>query len=121
MRKAAVPAPPPVGFDDIASAPAPTASPPLSSLPGEGYESLPDAPSAPLVADSASFGTASIGASSQSTTAIPGESAGGGFDWSTSFRGLSERPFDKEVADALLKPLAPTDVEIKPGQLPGLC
>ncbi|TXT05949.1 hypothetical protein VHUM_03710 [Vanrija humicola] len=38
-------------------------------------------------------------------------------DWTTSFRGLSERPFDKDVADALLKPLDPDDVEIKPDGL----
>jgi hypothetical protein len=29
---------------------------------------------------------------------------------------LSERPFGKEVAEALLKPLDPEDVEVKPGE-----
>ncbi|KAI9729705.1 MAG: hypothetical protein M1834_006656 [Cirrosporium novae-zelandiae] len=35
-------------------------------------------------------------------------------DWSRSFHGLSSEPFPKEVADILLQPLAPDDVEIKP-------
>ncbi|KAK6532379.1 hypothetical protein TWF281_006568 [Arthrobotrys megalospora] len=35
-------------------------------------------------------------------------------DWSRSFSGLSQEPFAKEVADVLLKPLDPTEVEIKP-------
>ena len=35
-------------------------------------------------------------------------------DWTTSFHGLSETPFSKEVADVLLKPLDPSQVEIKP-------
>lgn len=37
-------------------------------------------------------------------------------DWSTSFKGLSERPFSKETADLLLAPLKAQDVEIKPGE-----
>jgi hypothetical protein len=47
-------------------------------------------------------------------TGVPGEIAAA--DWTTSFRGLSERPFEKEVAVALLKPLDHKDVEIKPGE-----
>ncbi|KAK6347900.1 hypothetical protein TWF718_005720 [Orbilia javanica] len=35
-------------------------------------------------------------------------------DWSRSFSGLSQEPFAKEVADVLLQPLDPGDVEIKP-------
>ncbi|KAK6501239.1 hypothetical protein TWF481_009082 [Arthrobotrys musiformis] len=35
-------------------------------------------------------------------------------DWSRSFSGLSQVPFAKEVADVLLQPLDPSDVEIKP-------
>lgn len=45
---------------------------------------------------------------------LPGETPVS--DWTTSFKGLSERPFDKEVADALLRPLDPEDVELKPGE-----
>ena len=39
-----------------------------------------------------------------------------GEDWTTSFYGLSAKPFAKEVADVLLRPLAPADIEIKPGK-----
>ncbi|RVD85373.1 uncharacterized protein DFL_003697 [Arthrobotrys flagrans] len=35
-------------------------------------------------------------------------------DWSRSFSGLSQEPFAKEVADVLLQPLDPSEVEIKP-------
>ncbi|RMD42946.1 hypothetical protein DV735_g2232, partial [Chaetothyriales sp. CBS 134920] len=35
-------------------------------------------------------------------------------DWSKSFHGLSAQPFSKEIADILLAPLDPEDVEIKP-------
>jgi len=35
-------------------------------------------------------------------------------DWSSSFHGLSVEPFAKEVADILMAPIAPADVEIKP-------
>ncbi|WVR07702.1 hypothetical protein IAU60_004744 [Kwoniella sp. DSM 27419] len=75
------------------------ASPPLTSLPGEGYQSLP----------SANGGTSG-------SSGIAGE-APVGQDWSTSFSGLSERPFDKEAAEALLRPLSAADVEIKPDGL----
>lgn len=36
-------------------------------------------------------------------------------DWSTSFHGLSEQAFSKDIADTLLAPLDPLDVEVKPG------
>ena len=39
-----------------------------------------------------------------------------GQDWSTSFAGLGQEAFPKEVGEALLKPLAPADVEVKPGK-----
>ncbi|BFZ61241.1 hypothetical protein YB2330_002300 [Saitoella coloradoensis] len=35
-------------------------------------------------------------------------------DWSRSFHGLSVEPFPKEVADVLMAPLDPGDIEIKP-------
>lgn len=37
-------------------------------------------------------------------------------DWSSSFKGLSEKPFSKETAEILLAPLNAEDIEIKPGQ-----
>ncbi|KAH8930229.1 mitochondrial genome maintenance MGM101 [Atractiella rhizophila] len=40
-----------------------------------------------------------------------------GEDWSTSFYGLSQTPFEKEIADILLKPIDPADVEMKPDGL----
>lgn len=75
--------------------PTPTPSPPLTSLP-QGESTLPILTRQPD---------------------IQGEvSAPSGADWSTSFSGLSERPFSKEAAEALLKPLHPDDVEVKPGE-----
>ncbi|OCF61242.1 mitochondrial genome maintenance protein [Kwoniella mangroviensis CBS 10435] len=72
----------------------PTASPPLTNLPGESYTPLPSA------------------------GGITGEApVGEGNDWSSSFAGLSERPFPKEVANELLRELRPEDVEIKPDGL----
>jgi hypothetical protein len=35
-------------------------------------------------------------------------------DWARSFHGLSIEPFSKEAAAALLQPIAPEDVEVKP-------
>jgi len=72
-----------------------TPSPPLSTFPNDSYRPLP--------------------------TTAAGDGLGGGLgdavnDWSTSFAGLSQRPFDKEVADALLRPLSKDDVEVKPGE-----
>jgi hypothetical protein len=43
------------------------------------------------------------------------ESVPSGSDWSTSFYGLSSKPFDKEVAQILMRPLNIKDIEIKPG------
>ncbi|KAF7324822.1 Mitochondrial genome maintenance protein [Mycena kentingensis (nom. inval.)] len=38
----------------------------------------------------------------------------GATDWSKSYAGLSEQAFPKEVADILMAPLEPEDIEIKP-------
>jgi len=38
-------------------------------------------------------------------------------DWSKSYSGLSTQPFAKEIADVLMAPLDPLDVEIKPDGL----
>lgn len=38
-----------------------------------------------------------------------------GTDWSRSYTGLSTEPFPKEVAEILMGPVNPMDVEIKPG------
>jgi len=42
---------------------------------------------------------------------------GGLYDWSRSFHGLSAEPFSKEVADTLLAPIEPQDIEVKPDGL----
>lgn len=42
--------------------------------------------------------------------------ADGATDWSRSYHGLSEKPFPPEVAEILMAPLDPLDVEIKPGK-----
>lgn len=46
----------------------------------------------------------------------PAESTQPGNDWSKSFHGLSSKPFDKEVAQILMRPLDVKDIEIKPGK-----
>lgn len=48
------------------------------------------------------------------------QSGSGAHDWSRSYHGLSSEPFKKEVADILLAPVEPGDVEIKPGQCMGI-
>lgn len=40
-----------------------------------------------------------------------------GHNWSSSFYGLSTERFPKEVADILLEPINPDDVEVKPGEI----
>jgi len=62
----------------------------MNTFPDENYTSLPDASGTP--------------------------NTGGG--WDTSFSGLSFQPFDKEVADILLKEVTPAEIEVKPGKLP---
>ena len=37
-------------------------------------------------------------------------------DWSKSYFGLSAQPFAKEIAEVLMAPLDPMDVEMKPGK-----
>lgn len=52
-------------------------------------------------------------------SALPEAGAGDGLstDWSKSYHGLSSQAFAKEVAEVLLAPLDPLDVEMKPGAL----
>jgi hypothetical protein len=38
-----------------------------------------------------------------------------GTDWSKSYSGLSTQAFSKDIADILLAPIDPFDVEMKPG------
>ncbi|KAJ7176515.1 mitochondrial genome maintenance protein [Mycena filopes] len=47
--------------------------------------------------------------------ALPEEN--GATDWSKSYSGLSQQAFAKEIADVLLAPLDPIDIEIKPDGL----
>jgi hypothetical protein len=42
-------------------------------------------------------------------------------DWSRSYSGLSEQAFPKDVADVLLAPIDPVDIEMKPGGRLVLC
>ncbi|KAL7418462.1 hypothetical protein Q5752_006920 [Cryptotrichosporon argae] len=101
-------APAPARRSSPAPAPAPeiAVSPPLAALPDSTYTPL---PSAPALAPQAATGITG------EAQALPGERRLD--DWSTSFRGLSERPFDKDVAESLLRPLDPEDIEIKPDGL----
>jgi hypothetical protein len=41
-----------------------------------------------------------------------------GTDWSKSYHGLSTQAFSKEIAEVLLAPIDPLDVEMKPGAYP---
>lgn len=41
--------------------------------------------------------------------------SGGATDWSKSYHGLSTQAFSKDIADILLAPIDPLDVEMKPG------
>lgn len=38
-----------------------------------------------------------------------------GTDWSKSYHGLSSQAFSKDIAEVLLAPIEPLDVEMKPG------
>ncbi|OXC70740.1 hypothetical protein AYX13_00722 [Cryptococcus neoformans] len=91
--------PPIDDYAHLSAPPSAKVSPPLSELPSENYEPLPSATASARVGNK-----------------LAGE-APVGLDWSTSFSGLSEKPFPKEAADELLKPLTPGDVEIKPDGL----
>jgi hypothetical protein len=46
---------------------------------------------------------------------LEGQYQSPGTDWSKSYHGLSVQAFAKEIADVLMAPLDPMDVEIKPG------
>ena len=50
-------------------------------------------------------------AEKQDESPTPGSST----DWSKSYHGLSTQAFSKDVADILLAPVDPQDVEVKPG------
>lgn len=51
------------------------------------------------------------------TSPLPDAVGGDGTtDWSKSYSGLSTQPFSKEIADVLMAPLDPMDVEMKPGK-----
>ncbi|KAF5392970.1 hypothetical protein D9757_001136 [Collybiopsis confluens] len=54
------------------------------------------------------------GTSSEIPSEILDSSNDGKTDWSRSFHGLSEEAFAKEIADTLLAPVNPLDIEIKP-------
>lgn len=87
-----------VNNDDITEAlsgPSPSQSTPAAQVP----PSVP--PSAPSSLESEPLDLGSV----DDTT-----------DWSRSYSGLSQQPFPKEVADVLLAPVDPVDVEIKPGE-----
>lgn len=51
-----------------------------------------------------------------SVNVLPEASDNVNTDWSTSFSGLSTQAFPKEVAEILLAPIDPLDVEMKPGE-----
>jgi hypothetical protein len=68
--------------------------------------------------DSPSPRSLSTGLSDLPPTSLPSadplSSAGSPVDWSRSFHGLSSEPFSEKASDALLAPINPEDVEVKP-------
>nr|ODN91766.1 mitochondrial genome maintenance protein [Cryptococcus depauperatus CBS 7841] len=119
VRGASTPLPPPSAGrfpDDL-----PSSEPAI-----DDYAHLSAAPSAPVAPSFTTPSNSSLGLDSSSVVGenssletggrIPGE-ASVGMDWSISFAGLSDKPFSKEIAGALLKPLTASDVEIKPDGL----
>lgn len=48
--------------------------------------------------------------------AITGNNGEAPTDWSKSYHGLSEQAFSKDVAEILLAPIDPMDIEMKPGE-----
>ena len=74
----------------------------------------------------ANFGTVNDGLANATATQVKNEStpsplpdaigSDGTTDWSKSYSGLSTQPFAKEIADMLMAPLDPLDVEITPGR-----
>jgi hypothetical protein len=49
-------------------------------------------------------------------TSLPEPLHEGPTDWSKSYFGLSTQAFSKDIADVLLAPIEPLDVEVKPGK-----
>lgn len=64
--------------------------------------------------------TTPAGLDSAGFTGLGGGSESGGqpTDWSRSYHGLSVQPFEERVAEVLLAPVDPLDVEMKPGAFP---
>ena len=85
---------------------------PPASLDYDDFPSPSSAPSQPT--DGSTFPNDAYKSLSGAPQGIPGEAAV--TDWTTSFAGLSERPFPKEAAEALMAPLNQLDIEIKPGE-----
>ncbi|KAI5479241.1 hypothetical protein MNV49_003935 [Pseudohyphozyma bogoriensis] len=56
---------------------------------------------------------------SEGQTAVEGSAgeAPAAVDWSTSFHGISSAPFSQKQADILMRPLEPSEIEIKPDGL----
>ncbi|GJE87292.1 mitochondrial genome maintenance MGM101-domain-containing protein [Phanerochaete sordida] len=85
-----------------------------------GASAPPAAPAAPAAPASASASASTPGgggdpfAPSSADGALPDAP---GTDWSKSYHGLSAAPFPKEVAEVLLAPIDPQDVEMKPDGL----
>ncbi len=108
------PTPPESSIDDF---PMP---PPVAALPD--YAALappPEASDLPPPPPSGKPSSATTGAGGGlAGRAFPGEEpvrTDEASDWGSSFHGLSAKPFDKEVAARLMRPLTVLDVEVKPG------
>lgn len=100
-----------------AEAPAAASSPSESSdasYPDYGDDSLPGA----KIGGESSQGASQAFANNNTTMkdAVIGDNGvEDGQDWTRSFSGMAVEPFEREVADILMSPLDPDDIEIKPG------
>lgn len=93
---------------------------PTSSYPGYSDELIPGATSSrnetPVGGDTSQSQTTAFAKNNTLKEALIGDHGSeDGQDWTRSFAGMAVEPFEKDVADILMKPLDPADIEIKPG------
>ncbi|KAI9234620.1 MAG: mitochondrial genome maintenance MGM101-domain-containing protein [Podila humilis] len=95
---------------------------PTSSYPIYSDESVPGATSpgnaTPVGGDTSESQATAFAKNNTLKEALIGDHGSeDGQDWTRSFAGMAIEPFEKDVADILMKPLDPADIEIKPDGL----
>ncbi|KAF9334236.1 hypothetical protein BG006_002485 [Podila minutissima] len=94
----------------------------VSSYPSYSGESIPESTSSgnptPVSGNTNQNHTAAFANNNTMKEALIGDHGSeDGQNWTRSFAGMAIEPFEKEVADILMKPLDPADIEIKPDGL----